>query len=37
MKIINIVAELKNALKENIPIQNKEGNFIKEGYDAELR
>ena len=34
--IIKIVSELKNALKENISIQNKEGNFIKEGYDEEL-
>ena len=34
--IIRIVSELKNALKENISIQNKEGNFIKEGYDEEL-
>jgi len=34
--IIKIVDELKNALKENISIQNKEGNFIKEGYDEEL-
>ena len=34
--IIKIIDELKNALKENIFIQNKEGNFIKEGYDEEL-
>ena len=34
--IIKIIDELKNALKENIPIQNKEGNFIKEGYDEDL-
>ena len=34
--LIKIVALLKRALKENIPIQNKEGNFIKEGFDAEL-
>ena len=34
--LINLIKELKEALKENIPIQNKEGNFIREGYDAEL-
>ncbi len=31
-----IIDELKKAIKENIPIQNKEGNFIREGYDTEL-
>ena len=31
-----IVEKLKAALKENIPIQIKEGNFIKEGFNEEL-
>ncbi|MEC8099788.1 MAG: DNA mismatch repair protein MutS [Pseudomonadota bacterium] len=31
-----MIVVLKKALKENIPIKLKEGNFIKEGYDLEL-
>ncbi len=34
--LIKTIDLLKKALKENIPIQIKDGNFIKDGFDKEL-
>ena len=34
--LLKIVDLLKKALKENIPLQNKEGDFIKKGFNFEL-
>ena len=34
--LFDAVGFLRKALKDNIPLQNKEGNFIREGFDTEL-
>ena len=34
--LFDAVGFLRKALKDNIPLQNKDGNFIREGFDTEL-
>ena len=34
--LFDAVGLLSKALKDNIPLQNKDGNFIREGFDPEL-